>query len=161
MRARPEVNAKFSRPPVSAVTVALLAAPAAGHLLGYLFPTLRHVGDRSWPVHARFHAVQSLLFTVGLDTTVLFLVFGPLRRRAGWVRWPLAIYFVFVQGGYFVALGALPSGRPKGLHYHLAFALSAALFGAGVARSWRELQQGAAAESPVTGRGGPEPASRG
>jgi hypothetical protein len=161
VRAQPNVNAKFSRPPASAVTVALLAAPAAGHLLGYLFPTLRHVGDRSWPVHARFHAFQSLLFTVGSDTTVLFLVFGPLRRRAGWVRWPLAIYFVSVQGGYFVALGALPSGRPRGLHYHIAFALSAALFGSGVVRSWHELQQGVAAESLVTGRGRRKPLTQG
>ncbi len=133
MRAQPSDNAELSRSLESAVTVTLVAVPAAGHLLGYLIPTLHHVRDRSWPEHARFHALQSLLFTVGWDTTVLFLAAGC-RRRARWVRWPLAIYFVFVQGGYFVALATLPSGRPRGRRYHLAFALSAALYGYGVVR---------------------------
>ena len=149
MKARPNAEPGTSRPAGSVATTALLAVPAAGHLLGYLFPTWRHVADRSWPLHARFHALQSLLLTMGWDTTVLIVALDSRRRPDGWERPALAVYFAFVQAGYFAALAGLPAGRPKGLRYHLAFAVSAALFGWGVIRRGRERRQEARIEPAV------------
>jgi uncharacterized membrane protein len=119
------------------VATTLLVVVAVGHLLGYLPATLRHVYDRTWPDHARFHAFQSLLLVASADITVIVLALGPLARHEGWALWALAGYFVFVQLGYFVSMAAVPSGRPPGPLFHLLYLVAMIMFAVGLVLAWR------------------------
>jgi hypothetical protein len=120
----------------SATDTALLVVPVAGHLVGYLSPGWRHVVDPTWPLHARFHAFQSLLLVMGVDTAALIAAAGPMRRRERWPLWILLAYLVFVQAGYFAAIAAVPRGRPRGVYFHLLFATALVMFAAGLIRAW-------------------------
>jgi hypothetical protein len=108
----------------------LLTVAAVGQLLGYWFAVPEHIVDQSWPLHARFHMVQAFFWITGLDLALLALIWWPLQQRAVWSLWTLLTLFVFAQLSYFLAILALPKGRPRsrGNWYEWVYGLDAVLY---------------------------------
>jgi hypothetical protein len=92
------------------VSVVLLASATLGHLLVYLFGGPKHVVDETWPPHARVHMLQSLGWTLGLDSLSLALVVGPLRQGKRWAYWALVYAFPFVHLPYFIGMALIQDG---------------------------------------------------
>jgi hypothetical protein len=115
----------------------LVAASAAGHLIGNVIPTLEHVRDPDWPDHARFHALQAIALLTGMDLIAIALALGPLPRRDRWALWTELTYVLFAQGGYFASIAILPQGRPRGAVFHLLYACATAIFLIGLLQSQR------------------------
>jgi hypothetical protein len=141
-----------SSPNRSSVGRILLAVATLAHMGGYLYAAPEHVVDPSWPAHARFHVLQALLWIVGFDLALLVLIFGPLARGDRGVRWVLLLAWLFVHGGYFVAL--LRGGGPPQVAAHVALLVVAVIYGVGLAWVWRGpgpdlgSASGAASRSP-------------
>jgi len=123
------------------LATALLAVPAAGHLLGYMFAVKPHLDDQTWPAHARFHALQSVLQSSGWDVCVLAAAIGPLQRRKAWTLWIFLGHLLAVQAGYFASAAVLPDGRPRSRTDNVLYAISAGMSAAGVAAAWQQLRQ--------------------
>jgi hypothetical protein len=117
-------------------SVALVAVASIGHLIAYLVAAPEHVVDGTWPLHARFHVFQALLWTVGFDTLVLLIAVGPHRRGERWAFWTLAGAWPLLHIGYFIALGVIPGGGPSTVATAIMGTL-AALYGAGLALGLR------------------------
>lgn len=131
----------------------LLAAPAAGHLLGYLFAVRPHLADQEWPAHARFHALQSVLQSSGWDLCVLAAAVGPLQQRKAWTLWIFGGHLAAVQAGYFASAAILPAGRPRSRTDNVMYAISTAMSAAGVALAWRQLRHRPSADGqPDSGK---------
>lgn len=94
------------------IAVALLAVATTAHAVVYLYAAPEHVVDAAWPLHARFHVLQALLWAVGFDLVLLALVFGPFRRGHRWALWVLGGAWPFVHAGYFIALAGIRGGGP-------------------------------------------------
>jgi hypothetical protein len=135
----------------------LLAVPAAGHLLGYLFAVQPHLADQEWPAHARFHALQSVLQSSGWDLCVLAAAAGPLQRRKAWTMWIFGGHLAAVQAGYFAAAAILPAGRPRSRTDNILYAVSTAMSAAGFALAWRQLRLRPSADGEPARRGSNPP----
>ena len=134
----------------------LLAVPAAGHLLGYLFAVKPHLNDETWPEHARFHALQSVLQSSGWDVCVIAAALGPLQRRKAWTLWIFIGHLLAVQAGYFASAAVLPDGRPPSRTDNVLYAISTGMSAAGVATAWRQLRhQPPRPASQLAGKGRP------
>jgi hypothetical protein len=137
------VTAKYPAPDLDAdlrLATVLLAAPAAGHLLGYLFAVKPHLADQTWPAHARFHALQSVLQTTGWDLCVLAAAIGPFQRRKAWTLWIFLGHLLAVQAGYFASAAIIPAGRPASRADNVLYAISTAMSAAGLAAAWQQLR---------------------
>ena len=122
------------------LATALLVVPAAGHLLGYLFATKEHLVDQTWPAHARFHALQSVLQSSGWDVCVLAAAIGPFQRRKAWTLWIFLGHLLAVQAGYFASAAIIPAGRPPNRTDNVLYAVSTAMSTAGLAAAWQQLR---------------------
>lgn len=136
------------------LAAALLAVPAAGHLLGYLFAVKPHLADQTWPAHARFHALQSVLQSSGWDVCVLAAAIGPLQRRKAWTLWIFLGHLLAVQAGYFASAAILPEGRPASRTDNVLYAVSTAMSAAGVATAWRQLRHWSAQGQQASSQNG-------
>jgi uncharacterized membrane protein len=58
-----------------------------------------HLVDQSWPMHARFHAIQSLLWVFALNVTIALLAFGPVRRGERWALYTVGLVPVATDPG--------------------------------------------------------------
>lgn len=148
---------KHSAPDLDAdlrLAAALLAVPAAGHLLGYLFAVKPHLADQTWPAHARFHALQSVLQSSGWDVCVLAAAIGPLQRRKAWTLWIFLGHLLAVQAGYFASAAILPEGRPASRTDNVLYAVSTAMSAAGVATAWRQLRHWSAQGQQASSQNG-------
>src|SRR5688500_17157582 len=105
------------------IAAVLMGLPALGHLGGYLPATMEHVMDATWRAHARFHAFQSVVFIVGWDLVVMWIVLGSLQRSEKWTLWVLLAYLIFVQGGYFISMAVIPEGTPPEMIFNIMFVI--------------------------------------
>jgi hypothetical protein len=138
------VTAKNPVPDLDAdlrLATALLVVPAAGHLLGYLFATRSHLADQTWPAHARFHVLQSVLQSSGWDVCVLAAAIGPFQRRQAWTLWIFLGHLLAVQAGYFASAAIIPAGRPRSRTDNVLYAISTAMSAAGLAPAWQQLRR--------------------
>ena len=113
--------------------IALILFTSGAWLLGLCFGVPDHLVDQRWPMHARFHAIQALLWVVALNVTVALLALGPVRRGERWALALLALLLVCGQGSYFIAFAFIPGGAPPEAYAHVGSAISAALYATGLA----------------------------
>ncbi len=123
------------------VGLGLLVAATVIHIIAYLVAQTEHIVDDTWPMHARFHTLQALIWIVGLDATLLATILGPLRQKKRWALPVLGIGGLTAQGAYFMTMAALPAGRPPELSAHLIMAALVVCFATGLALVWREMRQ--------------------
>jgi len=113
-----------------------------GWAIGVTFGDLEHVFDTSWPDHARFHALQALMWLGGLTVAVVGIATGPLRRGERWSYAVLAALLLLGQGSYFVSLVVVPDGAPTEWYATPLSALNMGLYAAGLALCWRGYRIG-------------------
>jgi len=116
----------------------LIALASLAHAAAYCVAAPEHVVDPGWPDHARFHALQALIWIVALDLALAALALGPLRRGRRGCLPAIALGGVGAHGAYFAAMLALPAGRPPALSSHLILGGIAAAFVVGLALAWRD-----------------------
>jgi hypothetical protein len=114
------------------VGIALILFTSGAWLVGLCVGVPDHLVDESWPPHARFHAIQALLWVVALNVTIAVLALGPVRRGERWALFLLALLLVCGQGSYFIAFTLIPGGAPPEAYAHTGSAISAALFTVGL-----------------------------
>ena len=135
------------------LAAALLAVPAAGHLLGYLFAVKPHLADQTWPAHALSRPAERAA-VLGSDICVLATAIGPLQRRKAWTLSIFLGHLLAVQAGYFASAAILPEGRPASRTDNVLYAVSTAMSAAGVATAWRQLRHWSAQGQQATRRMG-------
>lgn len=119
--------------------VVLIVVASVGHLAAYLVAAPVDVADATWPLHARFHVLQALLWIAGLDAVIVALALGPLRRGERWSWWTLVSAGASAHAGYFASLAAIRGGGPPEMSAHLVLGALMAAYGAGLALGWRAL----------------------
>lgn len=97
----------------------LIALASVAHAVAYLVAAPEHAVDLDWPLHARFHVVQALIWVVGLDLVLALVALGPLRRGAALSLPALGLGGLVAHGAYFIAMAVVPDGRPPELSSHL------------------------------------------
>ncbi len=123
------------------LAVGLLAFATVAHAVGYLFAAPEHVVDPEWPLHARFHILQALLWGVGFDAMILVIVLGPFRAGARWARHLLVLAIPFLHGAYFIAIAAIPDGKPPEMWAHVLLGIVAAMYVLGLGLGWRPVAE--------------------
>jgi len=130
-----EERSSFAAPAVSPagrVGIGLMVVSSLGWAAGVAFGDLEHVFDRGWPDHARFHALQALMWLIALTVSVVAVVAGPLRRHERWSLWLLAALLVLGQGSYFASMVVVPGGAPTEWYATPLSALNIALYAFGL-----------------------------
>ena len=123
----------------------LVVIASIGHLIGYSLAIPDHIGDSGWPIHARFHVLQALLWLIDLDLCAALVAWLPLAAGRRWARWALLGNLFLAHGAYFIALAAMPTGGPpQGMASHLPLGLAAGLYALGLALAWKPASPGAA-----------------
>lgn len=112
--------------------IGLILFTSGAWLVGLCFGVPDHLVDSSWPPHARFHAIQALLWVIAINVTIAIVALGPVRRGERWGLWLLALLLVCGQGSYFIAFGFIPGGAPPEAYAHTGSAISAALYAVGL-----------------------------
>jgi hypothetical protein len=123
------------------IATGLVTASTIVQILGFLIALPNHLGDPTWSAHAQFHHVLGWFWLTGLDSLLLILVWGPLRRRERWSFWAVLIGFVIAQGGYFLAMLLVWEGRPPETWFHFALGANTLLGAIGIAIFARILNQ--------------------
>ncbi len=116
----------------------LIALASLAHAAAYCVAAPEHVVDASWPMHARFHTLQALIWIVAIDLALALLALGPLRRGHRGCLPAIAIGGLGAHGAYFAAMIALPDGRPPELSSHLILGAIALVFASGLVLAIRE-----------------------
>jgi hypothetical protein len=116
----------------------LIVIASVGHIVGFVTAVPEHIIDPTWPAHARFHALQALLWIVGFDLVSIALTLRPFARGEPWARWGLMVSLLLAHGGYFVSLAAIPEGSPpEGMNAHLPLLALLLVHFIGLALGWR------------------------
>jgi hypothetical protein len=112
----------------------LITVATLGQMFGYWFALPEHIMDQAWPMHARFHIIQAVCWITGLDGAILVLAWWPLQHQERWSLWALLLLFLFAQTNHFIALLALPKGRPvsRGNWYDWMLGLDLVIFAVGL-----------------------------
>ena len=116
---------------------AQLVFACAAHLAIYLVAAPEHVADTSWPDHARFHVLEAIFWVAAVDVIAAAIAWWPLARGERWAWWALALTWVLVHASYFVAIIALPAGRPPNASADITLGITAAIFAAGLVAARR------------------------
>ncbi len=119
-----------------ALTLLCLAFAAA--IATALGPTLGHVGETEWPVHAQFHALREVFLASFFSTVGVALCLGPLRKRRPWAWWAVLIVGVGVVGGFWLGVPFTGVGMAE-VGPWVNHGLQLVLFASGIVLARREL----------------------
>jgi len=92
--------------------------------------------------HGSTWCSPSILWLAGADLLLTVIALGPLARGQGWAY--LAGAWPFVQASYFIAIAAIPQGRPPELYSHVVLAVVVAIYLAGLLVGRRARRSGSA-----------------
>ena len=112
--------------------IGLILLSSIGWTLGVCVGDAEHVLDTQWPEHARFHALQLMLWLIGLNLAIVVVAIGPLFRGEGWASKLLLVLAFLGQGSYFLATYYLPGGAPAEAYATPLSALNFLLFLSGL-----------------------------
>ena len=109
---------------------------AIAHIVGYLMAQGEHIADAGWPLHARFHTFQALMWIIALDASTILVALKAITER--WGRWYLLAAGTISHFGYFITLAVFPDGGPDtGMAAHAPLAAILILYFAGVTLALR------------------------
>lgn len=108
----------------------LIIFATAAHLLVYVYAMPEHIFDSSWPPHARFHVLQSLLWIIGLNSILFSVTLKFFENPSRLLWWTLFGGWVFVHWGYFVSF--LVGGPPPEISTHILLFVLLLLYGWGL-----------------------------
>jgi hypothetical protein len=115
----------------------LLCLGSLGHLLIYLIAAPEHVVDAAWPDHARFHILQAMFWIAGLDLVATAIAWRLPDHRDRWALAALCVVWFTAHASYFIAIAALPDGRPPNLSADLSLAAALLLYTTGLGLALR------------------------
>ena len=100
----------------------------------FAFAIPDHIGDPSWPAHARNHVFQSLIWLEGLHGLSIAVGLLALLRGERWAWYAMAASGAVLFGGYFVPVWTTSGGAP-GAADDVLFGVLAAAYAAGLVMS--------------------------
>jgi hypothetical protein len=102
------------------LSVQLITLSCVVQVLGFLVALPGHLSDPTWSNHAQFHHVLGWFWVAGLNTVILILVWGPMRRGERWSFWAVALGYLIAQGGFYLSVLLVWEGRPTETWYYFA-----------------------------------------